>query len=65
MESVPKEAAHAYGITGSCNSFRVMAGWQGGLNPVALREKHTLEMFLFASVNCEIKTLPAEKAPSW
>lgn len=30
---------------------------------MTLRRKHTLERFLFAFVNCEIKIFPAEVAP--
>ena len=46
--------AYTAPIIGSSNSFRAMAGGQRGLNPVALREKRTLERVLFAFVNCEI-----------
>lgn len=62
VESIPTEAAHTRRIIGSCNSFRAMAGWKAGLNPVALRGKHTLKRFLFAFVNCEITILPVEEA---
>lgn len=65
MESIATKAAHAYRIIGSHNLFRAMAGWQRGLNPVALGEKkHSLERFLFALVSCKIKRLPAEEAHS-
>ena len=55
MKSISTELAYTAPIIGSSNSFRAMAGGQRGLNPVALREKRTLERVLFAFVNCEIK----------
>lgn len=54
MKSISTELAYTAPIIGSSNSFRAMAGGQRGLNPVALREKRTLERVLFAFVNCEI-----------
>lgn len=65
VESVPARAVHAPRIIGSYNSFTAKLGWQGGLNPVALREQHTLERVLFAFVNCKIKILPGQETPFW